>query len=34
MLKYLEKYEMDKIVNGLHQGIILDVDDYKYVDIR
>lgn len=29
-IKYLEKYEMDKIVNGLHQGIILDVEDYKY----
>ena len=33
-IKYLEKYEMDKIVNGLHQGIILEVEDYKYVDIE
>lgn len=33
-IKYLEKYEMDKIVNGLHQGIILEVEDYKYVDIK
>lgn len=32
-IKYLEKYEMDKIVEGLHQGIILDIDDYDYVDI-
>ena len=31
--KFLEKYEMDKIVEGLHQGIILDIDDYEYVDI-
>ena len=30
---YLEKYEMDKIVDGLHQGVILDVEDYKYADI-
>lgn len=33
-VKYLEKYEMDKIVNGLHQGIILDVEDYKYVTMN
>ena len=30
IIKYLSKYEMDKKVNGLHQGIILEVDDYKY----
>ena len=28
-----EKYEMDKLVNGMHQGIILEVEDYKYEDI-
>ena len=33
-VKYLEKYEMDKIVNGLHQGIILDVEDYKYATMN
>lgn len=33
-IKYLEKYEMDKIVNGLHQGIILDVEDYKYATMN
>ena len=27
---YLKKYEMDKKVNGLHQGIIMDIEDYKY----
>ena len=27
---YLEKYEMDKKVDGLHQGIIMEVDDFKY----
>ena len=32
-IKYLEKVEMDNIVNGLHQGIILDVDNYDYKDI-
>lgn len=26
----LSKIDMDKKVNGLHQGIILDVEDYKY----
>ncbi len=32
-IEYLEKYELDKIVNENHQGIILVVDDYKYCDI-
>lgn len=31
---YLEKYELDKIVNENHQGIILVVDDYNYFDIE
>ena len=29
----LSKIDMDKKVNGLHQGIILSVPDYKYADI-
>lgn len=29
----LTKFDMDKKVSGLHQGIILDVEDYKYTDI-
>lgn len=32
-IKYLEKYEMDKMVNGMHQGIILEVNDFKYSTI-
>lgn len=32
-IKYLEKYEMDKMIDGLHQGIILEVEDFKYSDI-
>ena len=32
-VKYMEKYEMDKMVDGLHQGIIVEVEDYKYADI-
>jgi 23S rRNA (guanosine2251-2'-O)-methyltransferase len=30
----LNKFDMDKKVNGLHQGIILDVEDYKYANIN
>ena len=30
----LSKFEMDKKVNGLHQGIILDVEDYKYATLE
>ena len=29
----LTKFDMDKKIGGLHQGIILDVEDYKYADI-
>ena len=32
-LQTLTKFDMDKKVSGLHQGIILDVEDYKYADI-
>ena len=30
--KYMPKYELDKLANGLHQGIILDVQDFVYTD--
>ncbi|HHW69113.1 MAG TPA: 23S rRNA (guanosine(2251)-2'-O)-methyltransferase RlmB [Tenericutes bacterium] len=33
-IKRMEKFELDKIINGNHQGIILSVDDYKYSDIE
>ena len=29
----VSKFDMDKKVSGLHQGIILDVEDYKYASI-
>ena len=32
-LQYLDKFNMDKKTNGLHQGIILDVEDYEYATI-
>lgn len=32
-IKIFEKYEMDNIVDGLHQGIILDIEDYKYASL-
>jgi len=32
-IEFKEKYEMDKIVNGMHQGIILEVNDFEYSDI-
>lgn len=31
--KFMKKKDMDKLVNGLHQGIILDVVDYSYFDL-
>ncbi len=32
-IQTLNKFDMDKKVSGLHQGIILNVEDYKYTDI-
>ncbi|MDD4607845.1 MAG: 23S rRNA (guanosine(2251)-2'-O)-methyltransferase RlmB [Bacilli bacterium] len=32
-INYVEKYELDKMVKGNHQGIILVGEDYEYVDI-
>ena len=29
-IQTLNKFDMDKKVSGLHQGIILNVEDYKY----
>lgn len=29
-IKYMEKYELDKMIDGLHQGIALEVEDFKY----
>lgn len=30
--KYLPKFELDRLANGLHQGIIMDVADFSYTD--
>lgn len=32
-VSYLEKHELDKIEDGNHQGIILDVMDYEYASL-
>lgn len=32
-IEHRKPFELDKIVDGNHQGIILDVEDYDYVDI-
>lgn len=32
-VNYLDKFELDKIVKGNHQGIVLEVEDFKYEDI-
>lgn len=32
-IKYVEKCELDKMVDGNHQGIILEIPDYDYHDI-
>ena len=32
-INYLEKNQLDKLVKGLHQGIIVSVANYKYADI-
>jgi 23S rRNA (guanosine2251-2'-O)-methyltransferase len=32
-IKYMEKRDLDKFVDGNHQGIVLEIEDYKYCDI-
>ena len=32
-IKFVEKFELDKLVNGMHQGIIVNVPDYEYASI-
>ena len=32
-IDYLEKNELDKLANGLHQGIIVSVPNYKYSNL-
>ena len=33
-VKTLSKREMDHLANGVHQGIILDIPDYKYMELN
>lgn len=33
-ITYLEKYEMDKLESGNHQGVILQIPDFKYLTIN
>lgn len=33
-ITYLKNYEMDKKFSGNHQGIVLDIEDYKYASIN
>ena len=30
--KYMSKFELDQLANGLHQGIIIDIGDFVYTD--
>ena len=32
-IKYMEKREIDKITDGNHQGIVLEIEDYEYCDV-
>ena len=32
-IKYMEKRDLDKFIDGNHQGIILEIDDYEYSDV-
>ena len=33
-IEYVSKFDIDKIVSGNHQGIVLSVPDYKYCEIE
>lgn len=33
-IEYLDKRQLDKLENGNHQGIILQIEDYKYLNLN
>lgn len=33
-VKYLQKKQLDELASGLHQGVILEVPDYKYTNLN
>ena len=33
-IKYVDKEYLDRLVDGLHQGIVVEIDDYEYCNIR
>lgn len=33
-IKYLQKKQLDELASGLHQGVILEVPDYKYTNLN
>lgn len=33
-IEYRSKQQMDDLANGTHQGIILDIEDYKYAELN
>lgn len=32
-IKYVDKFYLDKLVDGVHQGIVVEIDDYNYYNI-
>jgi len=32
-VKYVSKFDLDKMVNGVHQGIVAEIPDFKYSDL-
>ena len=32
-IKYVDNNYLDRLVDGLHQGIVVEIDDYKYQNI-
>ena len=32
-IKYMSRQELDKLIDGNHQGIVIEIDNYKYSDI-
>ena len=32
-IRFVDKFELDKLAKGNHQGIMLDIPDYKYINM-
>ncbi|WZU01565.1 hypothetical protein MGH68_19520 [Erysipelothrix sp. D19-032] len=33
-VQFVDKFRLDKMVKGVHQGVVIEIQDYRYADIE